>query len=149
MLEKGHLVCFDLDGTLADLTHRLPYIKSDKPDWDGFFEACDEDEPIPEMVLLNRTIAARARIYITSGRSNKVRDKTSEWLDDVGVVYHRLFMRREGDHRPDYKVKEEMLTTIRAVCRQEPILAVDDRQQVVDMWRRNGVRCLQCAKGDF
>jgi phosphoglycolate phosphatase-like HAD superfamily hydrolase len=41
-------VIFDLDGTLADLTHRLHYVKNGNRNWDKFFEECDKDLPIPE-----------------------------------------------------------------------------------------------------
>lgn len=31
---------FDIDGTLADLTHRLHHIQKQPKDWDAFFDAC-------------------------------------------------------------------------------------------------------------
>ena len=31
----------------------------------------------------------------------------------------------------------------------DPIMAVDDRQQVVDMWRANGLTVLQVDEGNF
>ncbi len=57
-------------------------------------------------------------------------------------------MRSEGDHRPDYKVKEELLGRI-LKDGFEPIMAFDDRDQVVKMWREAGVPCAQVADGNF
>jgi|TARA_R110000823_G_scaffold205986_1_gene336775 hypothetical protein len=51
---------------------------------------------------------------------------------------------------PDYEIKQGMLDGILNHVSKENILyAVDDRQQVVDMWRSNGITCLQCAVGNF
>jgi hypothetical protein len=49
---------FDLDGTLADCTHRRHL--ADAGDWDGFFAACVDDVPIaPVIELLLRLWNAR------------------------------------------------------------------------------------------
>ncbi len=56
--------------------------------------------------------------------------------------------RQDGDRRPDYEVKEEMLQKIRD-CGLDPKVAFEDRNQVVDMWRRNGLICYQVANGAY
>ena len=45
-------------------------------------------------------------------------------------------------------MKEELLAQVKADG-YEPILAFEDRERVVDMWRRNGIQCCQVAPGDF
>jgi hypothetical protein len=45
-------------------------------------------------------------------------------------------------------VKENILD-FELLTRFNILFAIDDRQQVVDMWRRRGITALQCAKGDF
>lgn len=57
-------------------------------------------------------------------------------------------MRATGDHRPDYQVKADILAQIEEQS-FSPVFAIDDRTQVVDMWRAHGIRTLQCAKGDY
>ena len=55
-------------------------------------------------------------------------------------------MRNSGDRRPDVEVKQEILDYLpkdRIRC------VLDDRDQVVDMWRKNGLTCLQVAEGTF
>lgn len=59
-----------------------------------------------------------------------------------------LHMRPDGDFRPDVEVKKEIYK--REIEGQFKVLfAVDDRASVVEMWRAQGLVCLQCAKGDF
>lgn len=140
---------FDLDGTLANLTHRLHYIEKPDKDWRGFFAAANSDTPIKPLTTLFRSlIAAGEAVVVVSGRSDECRHDTERWLHHHGLIQHRLYMRREGDHRQDYLVKKDLLTKLLADG-YEPILFIDDRKQVVDMWRAEGYTCLQCAEGDF
>lgn len=142
------IVAFDLDGTLADLRHRLKFIEKGPKDWDGFFAACSDDHPIWEMIhVLWAMRAEQHTIEIWSGRSDAVRAQTEEWLRKHSVGYDLLRMRKAGDHRPDTEVKAEWLAGLPFA--NQPELAFDDRQQVVDMWRSYGVRCCQVAPGNF
>jgi len=58
-----------------------------------------------------------------------------------------MHMREEDDRRPDYIIKKEILSGLRVDY--DVILAIDDRKQVVDMFREEGVTCLQCADNTF
>jgi hypothetical protein len=83
-----------------------------------------------------------------SGRGNEYRMATSNWLNENGLGSSNLFMRYTGDYRRDDIVKE-ILLDFEILTRYTPYFFIDDRQQVVDMWRKRGYTCLQCAKGDF
>lgn len=142
---------FDLDGTLADCSHRLHFIDRDRdggPDWRAFFAACVNDVPIHHMIGLCDRLAHSpgAAVEIWSGRSDEVRDETMHWLAR-NRIHPRLLtnMRRAGDHRPDFLVKQEFFDK----SPMRPTLIFDDRKQVVDMWRANGIPCAQVADGDF
>lgn len=88
-------------------------------------------------------------IVFCSGRPDSHRQQTIEWINKhIFFGEHRIFMRKAGDHRPDEKVKEELLGQMREDG-LEPFMVFDDRKRVVEMWRRNGLRCLQVAPGDF
>ena len=154
---------FDIDGTLADLTHRLHFIRDGKKDWASFKHFCYADKPITHMVDLARTLywAARAgeshqqyddprwAIVLMSGRNECQRAATHEWLQQVACLpYNSLFMRADGDFRDDGIVKQELLQQVRTMG-FDPIMAFDDRSRVVNMWRANGVPCAQVAEGDF
>lgn len=141
---------FDLDGTLANIEHRLHHIKGEKKDWDAFFAACVKDEPIRQTIdVLNALAIADGWIIISSGRSDIVRKETLDWLRVNGVDYDHLIMRKHGDHRPDEVIKEEWLTQNFFGPRENIVAVFDDRKRVVDMWRRNGLVCYQVAEGEF
>ena len=75
------LYIFDLDGTLADITHRLHYIQQDKKDWRGFFAACVDDAPIlPTIRTLQALHKSGADVWIWSGRSDECKAQTVKWL---------------------------------------------------------------------
>lgn len=143
-------VVFDIDATLADIDHRRKLLDGDKPDWKGFHAGVAGDLPNVPVVLLYRALweSDQFNMVLTSGRAERWRAFTEAWLFWNEIPFGELHMRVDGDGRADHITKKEFLDRIRA--RGEDVLfAVDDRQQVVDMWRRNGVTCLQCAPGDF
>jgi len=61
---------------------------------------------------------------------------------------YTLFMRPDGDFRADNIVKQEIYDT-HIKGKHDVLFVMDDRQQVVDMWRRNGLTCFQVAEGNF
>lgn len=146
----------DIDGTVADPTHRLHFIQPPegiKKNWDAFFAACVDDMPIEHMcelvrgLIRDRHVTGIIPLFI-SGRSDQYRHETRIWLDNQHLMPIPLYMRRAGDFRPDYIIKAELLAVIKADNFQ-PVMAFDDRAQVVKMWRENGIPCAQVAEGNF
>ena len=148
-------IIVDIDGTIADHTHRQHYLKREPKDWDGFFAEMHKDLPISPIVnIVNqlRSITAYRGIYenriiFCTGRTEKYREVTTEWLQSIFdqitfVDEYILYMRQDGDFRPDHIVKAELLAQIR-FDGFNPVLAIEDRQSVVDMWCREGLTCLQ------
>jgi hypothetical protein len=148
------IVICDLDGTVADCTHRRHHVESKPKNWDAFYSACDQDEIFPAIVnLLDVLVMANIEIVYMSGRRDSERAKTQAWMDKYDLPEGALIMRKVGDFRPDTEVKAEMFAH-RVACvpgfRKENILFVlDDRASVVKMWRDMGLTCLQVAEGDF
>lgn len=141
---------FDIDGTLADCSHRLHHIQKQPKDWTSFFAECAKDAPIPHMIGLAQTlrIASAKQIVFVSGRSDECRSATERWLAEHLGVTGPLYMRKSGDHRDDDIVKVELLNEIKA-SGYDPIMAFDDRNRVVKAWRAAGIPCAQVAEGDF
>lgn len=139
---------FDIDGTLADCSHRLHHIQKRPKDWDAFFADCGDDDPINHIIGLLRALAERHEIVFVSGRSDQVRAETVAWLDRHVGISEPLYMRRQGDRRDDDFLKIELLAQLRADG-FDPIMAFDDRTRVVNAWRAAGVPCAQVAPGDF
>lgn len=137
------IIVFDIDGTIADLNHRVHHVNGKYKDWNAFNSGLHLDEPIDEMIEINNQLyASRFPIFLCSGRSEDQRKVTEEWLSTNGVSYEKLFMRPSGDYRPDHIIKEEMLKQWQADGYQ-PFIIFDDRPTVVEMWRKNGLYVLQ------
>ena len=145
-------IIFDIDGTLADIEHRRYLVTGDKKDWPSFNNPMNMEQDKPNMPIIEIYHAlADAHIYrliLVTGRMEASRDVTNKWLKEYGIHYERLLMRPNGDYRPDNEIKENILCWLLETG-HDILFCVDDRQQVVDMWRKNGITCLQCASGDF
>jgi phosphoglycolate phosphatase-like HAD superfamily hydrolase len=139
---------FDIDGTLADCSHRLHLIQQRPKDWRAFFAACQFDTPIQHMCELARKLATTTHIIFVSGRSDECRSQTEIWLQGQALLTNHLYMRKEGDHRDDDIIKLELLAQVRADG-FDPIMVFDDRTRVVNAWRSVGIPCAQVAAGDF
>jgi len=150
---KKDIVIFDLDGTLANIQDRVKHctIKEGKLDWEKFYnpDFIEYDKPNPDIIELNRSLHKSGyEIHILSGRSDRTRGVTEKWLYDNGVEWHHLMMRDEENlYLKDSELKRNWLQKF---YKKEYILfIVDDRKQVVDMWREEGLTCLQVAEGNF
>lgn len=141
------IVIFDIDGTLADVSERLHHLKKKPKNWDAFFQGIPQDKTIHSMVrLCNILYASGIKILLCTGRRERDRAETVKWLAQNGVNYHELMLRRDGDRRSDVIVKREMLA---GIDRSKILFVVEDRSGVVEMWRSEGLVCLQCAPGEF
>ena len=148
------VIIFDLDGTIALCDHRRHFISGENKNWKAFFDSCVNDLPNkPVIEILNEfAIKRKYIIVILSGRSEDVREKTIEWLKKNNVNYDFLYMRPCNDYRPDQNLKFEMLQTLKrelSISDQQILCVFDDRDKVVDMWRRSGFTCFQVAEGNF
>lgn len=129
----------DIDGTLAQMTGRGAY------DWNRV----DEDEPVEHVIELVKTLKnAGYTIVVMSGRDGSCEELTRTWLDAWEIPYDELWMRAAGDMRKDNIVKSELFEAhIRGRYYVRGIL--DDRDQVVKMWREKGLFVAQVAYGNF
>lgn len=134
------VIC-DLDGTLALHVARSPY-DADKLETDAF------DEEI--LTIIQDAHEACKEIIFCSGREEKYREATIRWLNTrLSSNYTQLiYMRPTGDKREDSIVKQEIYDR-EIKGKYNVMFVLDDRNRVVDMWRRNGLKCLQVAEGDF
>lgn len=152
--QEKSCVIFDMDGTLADCSHRQHFVRKPEgagpewhPDWDRFFAYCYSDTPRQEIVdrLMDEWGMDR-EIIICSGRSDRYRDETEEWLKSHKIPWGRLIMRRDFDYRDDVIVKQEMLD--KYLDKTKIVRVYDDRKKVIDMWRRNGLEVVDCGGPD-
>lgn len=133
------VVIVDIDGTVAEMNSRSPY------DWGRVHE----DTPIHSTVrTVKDMIAARRKIIFISGRDGAAYEDSRKWLETHIGEGFELFMKEKGDNRPDVITKHEIFQKeIAGKYRVSHVL--DDRNGVVDLWRRLGLPCWQVAEGDF
>ena len=147
---KPECIVVDIDGTVANITHRVHHVSRRPKNWAAFNNAMHLDQPHHDIIWLVKTIQATGVIVImASGRGEEKREVTEIWLQEIAdLKYEKLYMRPAKDNRSDDVIKRELLQQMR----QEgyfPTMAIDDRNQVCDMWRAEGLRCIQVAPGDF
>ena len=140
-------VIVDLDGTVADCDWRLPLIKEKPKNWKAFFEGIPKDPPIDCMIEMVRAFrqAGSLVIYCT-GRPDHYRRESLMWLNQHSIsAINGLYMRPKGDHSPDYECKKRLLAQIRADG-YNPTIVIDDKPEVCDMFRDEGLVVLQVKR---
>lgn len=128
----------DIDGTLAHMGDRSPYDITSVLD----------DEPDATVIGVAHALRTSGHLVIMSGRSEECRADTETWLDKHLGGYAELHMRAAGDNRKDFKVKADLFDA-HVRDRWNVLGVLDDRDQVVKMWRSIGLKCLQVADGAF
>lgn len=141
-------IIFDIDGTLFDPKDRLHFIEQSPKDWDRFFMAARYDAPITHMISVARILADKCPIICVTGRPESIRALTRDQLDEEHIDYRAIYMRPDGDLRQDFVLKQDLLADLRNDG-WDPVLVFEDRKQVVDMWRQQGIPCAQVAEGNF
>lgn len=107
-------VIVDIDGTLADCEHRLHHILVGEKDWPAFDAGIPDDTPIENMIEMVRIFdGIDLNIILLTGRNERTRDATIEWLEQHGVPFHMLEMRDYHDHRPAVEIKVERLKELK------------------------------------
>ncbi len=145
-----NIVVVDIDGTIAKVGDRLKYLQQAKKDWDSFYEHCDEDEPIKDVISIIEDLYYEGRnIVFCTGRRKGVAKKTHDWLlKHTKVKSFDLLMRPDGDFRHDTMVKPELLAG-HGFTPDDVLCILEDRDSMVSRWRDLGYRCLQVDRGDF
>lgn len=137
IIQKAIIV--DIDGTLAKMTGRGPF------EWSRVGEdRCNE--PIKSIV---NSMAKAHKIIVFSGRDGVCLTETINWLIENRIHYDKIFMRPAGNNEKDSIIKRRMYDE-NIVGKYDVSFVLDDRNQVVDMWRKDlGLTCLQVDYGDF
>lgn len=153
-------IVFDIDGVLADCSHRLHYIQGEDKDYDKFYS---DDEILKDKVLKNgktlfhaieRSISedcrnehyynergefSKIRIVSITGRNEKCRSATEKWLwDNIINTAISIYMRPTNDYRPAHEVKKDL---IEKHIDFENILFAFDDDQVNEMYKKHGITC--------
>lgn len=143
MSNSSKIVIFDIDGTLADTSKRIHYMKAEKKNWTAFYAEAKHDDPHKHVVNLTKMyLNAGYHIILLTGRPANLKQDTLNWLNKEGVLFHVLLMRLIGDHGKDNVVKRETLISylVNNNLHISQIEAVyEDRIHVAETWREMGL----------
>lgn len=121
------LAVFDIDGVVADVRHRLHWLR--RHQWHRFFDAADTDPLLAEGAALVADLAEQHDIVWLTGRPEWLREVTAGWLLRHGLPEAELFMRPDRDYRPARIYKLDVLRRLRG---RGIAALVDDDAEVVD-----------------
>lgn len=134
-------IIVDIDGTLAKMNGRGPF------DWVRVGED-KVNEPVRLLVDLYHS-SGRGEVIIFSGRDGCCFPETVEWLLNNRIPYTKFYMRPEGNNEKDSVIKRRLYDEF-IKDKYEIEFVLDDRDQVVNMWRKDlGLTCLQVDYGNF
>ena len=139
--DMNKAIIVDLDGTLAEVEHRL------------INGVCDHtkihlDRPNKAMKDIIGRMIVDHKIVICTARSELWREETENWLEDNKIHYDKLVMRHIKDRKPDYLCKYELYKT--EIWRDYSVLCVfDDNTNVVNMWRDLNLTCFQIRNTEY
>ena len=143
------IIIADLDGTLSDYGHRIHLYK--EKDYTAFNKAGIGDKPIEKICNIIRMLHGEddgeTEIVIMTARDESCRKDTSKWLRLNDIPYDRLIMRPLKDMSSDPDCKRKLFED--NFDYKDIWFVLEDRKCVVDMWRGEGLTCLQVAPGDF
>lgn len=136
--DKRRCVIFDIDGTLA-------HNKEGRNIYD--YSRVQEDTPDPLLSLIADSLNENVGkdyldIVIVTGRNEDSRQATEDWLDNNMIPFKTLYMRPDGDKRPDEVLKKEIYENL--IQPNWCVLGVfEDRPKVARMWRKEGLNVAQ------
>lgn len=138
---KKEVILVDIDGTLALKENRSPY------DMTKVLEDT-ANEPVAWAVR-NFMRDDSVQVVFFSARDSSAYNDTKTWLQNNNLWKEssELYLRDSGDNRKDSIVKSEMLDQY--IFPRKVKFIIDDREQVVDMWRSLGYTVFHVDWGMF
>jgi len=144
-------IVVDVDGTLALRGNRSPYDYWKAGEDELNLTVADLVHHIQYSIGIERNIAT----IIATGRENlidedgfTVSDLTQKWLKKYGINFNSIYIRENGDKRPDWQVKEEIYRNY-IEDYYNVLYWIDDRKQVIDHMRSIGVMVIDVAGHEF
>ena len=132
---------FDIDGTLADVSSIRHLVEEGQKNFDAFHRESVNCPTIPWVTAAAHDAKGMGyRVIQVTARQEKYRPNTSWWLADNLIPSDGLYMRANGDYRPDYEVKKEILDRLLKVY--DIKMAYDDNPSIVSLWSEYQIPCI-------
>lgn len=137
-------IIVDIDGTIA--------LRVDDRPWFGPGAAAGmlNDEPIEGTCFAVHHMHDKCKIIIVTGReaSDEVMGATFQWLDDNGIMYDEIYFRPVKDYSKAADCKKKIYEE-HIKGKYNVLFVLEDNNQCVQMWREEGLTCLQPNEGKF
>lgn len=149
-MTRQQVVVVDLDGTLCNSKHREHLARAGQ--WDEFHSLLAGDTPWPDVAALLDMFYQKDDVVVVglTGRNERYRNATINWLAHHDIWLDDLLMRYDDDWRSDHDLKPQLLALY---LNQNPHLGVwfilEDRDKVVEVWRNEGYNCWQVRPGGY
>ncbi|MHA6793286.1 phosphatase domain-containing protein [Pseudonocardia bannensis] len=135
-LDGRPLAVFDIDGVLADVSHRLHHLRDRPQRWERFFSSADRDPLLEEGAARLRAALLDHDVVYLTGRPERNRRLTERWLSRHGLPTDPLYMRSDDDYRPARLMKRQVLRKLARTRRVASVL--DDDPAVVEILEADG-----------
>ena len=144
---KKKIIIVDLDGTLYDSRQREG--RAIERDWEQFHMQSSFDKPYEDVRQLIESLNNTGLYHIVAvtGRNEKWRRITMDWLLEWEVNLDDVLMRPDNDWRPDHELKPDFFEA--HYEKDDVLFVLEDRDKVVAAWRDKGYNCWQVRVGGY
>jgi len=144
MRNKPKACIIDIDGVLCD-SFRQDFVQQfEQGDYEMFERLIPTYSSNAWAVSLVNSLSKDHVILFVTARDSAYRDATIAWLDkhlDTSNMHSKnLYMRTEGDRRPDSEIKLELYKQFK--CGYDILFAIDDNISNCTLWKSLGITAL-------
>ena len=148
------IAIFDLDNCISNDGWRIPSIKWDKTNiWEryhNYHRKCYYDEFCNKEVMKEHVDQGH-QIAILTARPVEYSGITRNWLQRNKINPEYVYFREAGCHLHSKDLKEQQLKLFEHMLslyeyKTEIVAAYDDREDVIKMYRDNGISCARVLK---
>ena len=138
---KQPAILIDLDGTLAEVYHRIKDGKCDH-------SKIKDDKYNKAVRAIIGKFQDTHNIILFTAREEKWREDTKRWCWDNFIIFDKLFMALPHHEGPNYLVKYQMHKEF-IEGEYEVLFAIDDNNRVVNMLRDIGITTFQILNTEY
>lgn len=140
---ENAIIC-DIDATLSLNLKGRPFYG------EGCAEGIADDIVIEPIANILRTMSKNNKILIVTGREGtpEIINATINWLINNNIPYDSIYLRPVKDYSPGAECKKEIYNNY-IKDKYNVSFVLEDNKKCVNMWRSEGLICLQPNDGNF
>lgn len=137
-------IIVDVDATLCYNTTGRPFFG------EGAAKGMLTDQPILGTCTLVRNMYQKCTVIIVTGREGtpEIMEATKRWLAKNDINHDLAYFRPSGSYKPGEECKKEIYEK-HIKGKYNILFVLEDNNRCVEMWREQGLTCLQPNEGKF